>query len=194
MPANAAHHSTQPRPPAKPPASQKVFFASLRVLRGCKKVFSVPLSVLRGQKGFKKFSAPLRVLRGQKGVKVFFVALRGSKRFSSWPFVDRPNYDLTNLSSDKRQRGLAQFSASCPELDSTLAASRGYDTIICDFPAQPFSPDLPSTTFVLTCSVTNTGTPILTAFHPIYPLSIQERRRKSNHAEDKVSAAESSFP
>ena len=86
-------------------------------------------------------SVALSVLRGQKGFKVFFVVLRGpswiKKGVLPWPFVDRPNYDLANLSSDKRQRGLAQFSASCPELDSTLAASRGYDTIICDFPAQP---------------------------------------------------------
>ncbi len=34
--------------------------------------------------------------------KVFFVALRGPSR----PFVDRPNYDFANLSSDKRQRAL----------------------------------------------------------------------------------------
>ena len=39
-------------------------------------MFSVPLRVLRGQKGVKVFSVPLRVLRGQKGVKVFSVPLR----------------------------------------------------------------------------------------------------------------------
>ena len=43
----------------------------------------------------------------------FFVALRGpsrpfveKKRFSPRPFVDRPNFDLANLSSDKRHRAL----------------------------------------------------------------------------------------
>ena len=35
-----------------------------------------------------------------------FVALRGQKRCSPPPFMNRPNYALANLSSDKRQRAL----------------------------------------------------------------------------------------
>ena len=60
-----------------------------------------------------QFSAALRVLRGQMCCRCRssrpFVALRGQMfcRCSfPRPFVDRPNYDLANLSSENRQRAL----------------------------------------------------------------------------------------
>ena len=60
-----------------------------------------------------QFSAALRVLRGKRCCRCRssrpFVALRGQmfcRCSSPRPFVDRPNYDLANLSSENRQRAL----------------------------------------------------------------------------------------
>ena len=97
------------RGPSRPFVDQqKVFFVPLRDSSWIKRRFSsCPFATLRGSKeGFLR--APSRLFVDQK--KVFFVVLRGpswiKKRCSPRPFVDTPNYDLTNLSSNKRQRAL----------------------------------------------------------------------------------------
>ena len=105
-----------PRPSVLDKCVAVAFSAALRVLRGqmfCRCRSSRP-SVSSADKCLPlQFSAALRVLRGKRCCRCRssrpFVALRGQmfcRCSSPRPFVDRPNYDLANLSSENRQRAL----------------------------------------------------------------------------------------
>ena len=89
------------------------FSAALRVLRGqmcCRCCSSWPFVDKRKLQSPLQFSAALRVLRGQRCCRCrsswTLVSFVDKKGFLSPPIVDRPNYDLANLSSENRQRAL----------------------------------------------------------------------------------------
>ena len=94
----------------------KVFFVALRGPSWTKKVFS---PALRGQtttKTLQRFSSrPFVALRDQKK------GVRGSKKGVPRTFVDRPHFDLANLSSNIRQRDLVD-SDPFSELEATPPA------------------------------------------------------------------------
>ena len=134
------------RGPSWPFVDKKKFLVVLCGPSWTKKVFSV---VLRGPPWTKKVF--LVVLRGPSWTKkVFSVVLRGpswtkrgvlsgpsrpfvdQKRFSPRPFADRPNYNLANFSSDKRQRALVQHLPSPPDPCNRSSYAR---TSTHDFPA-----------------------------------------------------------
>ena len=155
------------RGPSWPFVDKKKFLVVLRGPRGQKEVLSGPSwpsvdkkGILRGPSwpfvDKKKF---LVVLRGPPWTKkVFFVVLpwpfvdkkgvlRGPSwpsvdkiRFSPRPFADRPNYNLANLSSDKRQRALVQRLPSPPDPCNRSSYAR---TSTHDFPAPLPHPENP---------------------------------------------------